>query len=180
MLCRKHPWSTYSVFQTTITSWSLFYDLGLAWLWWVVTSEWVQPTQLAVRAAMYLWIFVLCRLIKYVEHFVRYPCDLVYVPLVPLFGYFHSLCIKAYAAITLNVVSCPVLSHRIILSHITHSKPAMSMRLAKHKQFCGSNKELQHHTRCCGVSLGRPRMSLCLVATTPLRHGLYQVGVLKG
>jgi hypothetical protein len=105
MLCRRHPWSTYAVFLTTITSWSLIYDLGLAWLWWLVTSEWEQQPRLVARTGMYLWIFILCRLIKYVEHFVRYPSDLVYVPLVPLFGYFHSVCIKLYAAFTLNVVS---------------------------------------------------------------------------
>jgi hypothetical protein len=105
MLCRRHPWSTYAVFLTTITSWSLFYDLGLAYVWWLATSDMSQQPRLAARTLMYLWIFIVCRLIKYVEHFVRYPSDLVYVPLVPLFGYFHSVCIKAYAAVTLNVVS---------------------------------------------------------------------------
>jgi len=36
---------------------------------------------------------------------VRYPGDLIYIPLIPFFGYFHSICIKAYAFFTLNVTA---------------------------------------------------------------------------
>ncbi|KAF2666871.1 putative polysaccharide synthase Cps1, partial [Microthyrium microscopicum] len=101
----KHPWSTYAVFQTTLTSWSLPYDLTLAWLWWFVTLEMEPSSRLIARVVAYLWIFLFCRLVKYLEHFVRYPADLIYIPLIPFFGYFHSICIKAYAFFTLNVVS---------------------------------------------------------------------------
>ena len=56
------------------------------------------------RIVVYLWIFLFCRLIKYTEHFCRYPADLAYVPLIPLFGYYHSIWIKLNAMLTLQVV----------------------------------------------------------------------------
>jgi len=86
---RKHPWSTFAVFQTTVTSWSLIYDVVLCWLWWHVTSD--------LRG---IW-----RLVKYTEHFKRYPADLIYVPLIPLFGYYHSIWIKLHAMLTLQVTT---------------------------------------------------------------------------
>lgn len=102
----RHPWSTYAVFQTTITSWSLPYDSALVYLWWLGTSDWEhQATRLIARVMMYLWIVLLSRLVKYLDYFVRYPSDLRYVALIPLFGYFHSICIKAYALFTLNVTA---------------------------------------------------------------------------
>jgi hypothetical protein len=105
LLTRRHPWSTYAVLQTTLTSWSLVYDILLAWLFWHISSELEeQPKQMA-RALVYLWVFLFCRLVKYLEHFVRYPGDLKYVLLIPLFGYFHASFIKLHAMFTLNVVS---------------------------------------------------------------------------
>jgi hypothetical protein len=103
-LNRRHPWSTFAVFQTTVTSWSLAYDVVLGWLWWHVTAD-LQPNwRLIARIVGYLWIFLFCRLIKYTEHFCRYPADLVYVPLIPIFGYYHSIWIKLHAMLTLQVV----------------------------------------------------------------------------
>jgi len=85
----------------------LAYDCVLAWLWWQVTSELVPvglPRQAAV-AIVYLWIFLVCRLVKYGEHFLRYPADIIYAPLVPLFGYFHASFIKLHAMVTLQVTT---------------------------------------------------------------------------
>lgn len=52
-----------------------------------------------------IWVLIVSRAIKYVEHFSRYPEDLIYIPLLPLFGYAHSICIKTYAMFTLYEVS---------------------------------------------------------------------------
>lgn len=46
------------------------------------------------------------KFIKLLGHYIRYPADLVLLPVSILFGYFHGL-IKLYAACTLNVVSVP-------------------------------------------------------------------------
>ena len=105
MMNRRHPWSTFAVFQTTVTSWSLAYDVVLSWLWWRATSDLQADWRLIARVSVYLWIFLGCRLIKYTEHFLRFPVDLIYIPLIPLFGYFHSICVKLHAMLTLQVVS---------------------------------------------------------------------------
>jgi hypothetical protein len=102
---RRHPWSTFAVFQTTVTSWSLAYDVVLSWLWWHVTADLRPERRLIARVLVYLWIFLLCRLIKYTEHFRRFPSDLVYVPLIPLFGYYHSIWIKMHAMLTLQATT---------------------------------------------------------------------------
>lgn len=50
-----------------------------------------------------LWMFI-SKFIKLLGHYIRYPADVVLLPVSVLFGYFHGL-IKLYAACTLNVVS---------------------------------------------------------------------------
>jgi hypothetical protein len=93
------------VLQTTLTSWSLAYDVLLAWLFWHATSDLHEQAKRVARTLVYLWIFLLCRIVKYLEHFVRYPSDLKYVLLIPVFGYFHASLIKLHAMVTLHVVS---------------------------------------------------------------------------
>lgn len=63
-------------------------------------AEW----RVMARITAYLWIVLFCRLVKYTEHFRRYPGDVVYAPLIPLFGYYHSIWIKLHAMLTLQVV----------------------------------------------------------------------------
>ncbi|KAE8387182.1 hypothetical protein BDV23DRAFT_130144 [Aspergillus alliaceus] len=50
------------------------------------------------------WMFV-SKFIKLLGHYVRYPVDVLLLPVSILFGYFHGG-IKMYAVMTLNVVSC--------------------------------------------------------------------------
>lgn len=45
------------------------------------------------------------KFIKLMGHYVRYPVDVLLLPISILFGYFHGG-IKIYAVLTLNVVSC--------------------------------------------------------------------------
>jgi hypothetical protein len=93
------------VFLTTLVSWSLVYDVLLVWSWWTVTSDLKPSPKLVVRAVMLFWIVFGCRLVKYLEHFARHPADLVYIPVIPLFGYYHSVFIKLRAMFSLQVVS---------------------------------------------------------------------------
>jgi len=102
---RRHIWSTYAVFQTTLTSWSAAYDGLLAWLFWCATEDLDTSAKVVARSVVYLWIFLLCRLVKYLEHFARYPSDLKYILLIPMFGYFHASLIKLQAMVTLHVTA---------------------------------------------------------------------------
>lgn len=54
--------------------------------------------------ALGLWMFI-SKFIKLLGHYIRYPVDVILLPVSILFGYFHGA-IKIYAVLTLNVVSC--------------------------------------------------------------------------
>lgn len=58
--------------------------------------------------ALYFWIFT-SKWIKLLGHYLRYPVDVLLLPVSVLFGYFHGA-IKMYAVMTLNVVSLQSLS----------------------------------------------------------------------
>ncbi|QDS70957.1 hypothetical protein FKW77_007167 [Venturia effusa] len=103
---RRHPWSTFAVFQTTLTSSAFAFDLAMVYLFWKVTAGLGSEMQQLSMAIWVVWVIFISRLVKYVEHFSRYPGDiLIFVFLVPLFGYFHSLVIKVYAGITMGVTT---------------------------------------------------------------------------
>lgn len=53
--------------------------------------------------ALGVWMFV-SKFIKLIGHYIRYPVDVLLLPVSILFGYFHGI-IKIYAVLTLNVVS---------------------------------------------------------------------------
>jgi hypothetical protein len=93
------------VFQTTLTSWAFVWDPLMAWMFWQLTSDWPQTLQYVSRALCFAWLFLLCRIIKYTDHFTRYPQDLKYLLLIPLFGYFHSSVVKACGMVSMHVVS---------------------------------------------------------------------------
>ncbi len=87
-------------------------DALLVWLWWQATAQMHGPRRDFCRVLGYLWIIIFCRIVKYIEHFARYPEDTVYIPLIPLFGYYHSCVIKVHALFTLQAVSVPPFSFR--------------------------------------------------------------------
>jgi len=74
-------------------------------LFWQVTAAMHPEMQLLVRTLWAVWVVLLCRIIKYFSHFSRYPQDLKYLFLIPLFGYFHSCIIKTYAMATMHVTT---------------------------------------------------------------------------
>jgi hypothetical protein len=77
----------------------------MLWLFWQVTSSLQPDLQQIVRLLFFAWVIFVCRIIKYMEHFARYPEDLRYILLIPLFGYFHCCFIKVYAMLTMHIVS---------------------------------------------------------------------------
>jgi hypothetical protein len=77
----------------------------MLWLFWQVTSGLQPDIQQIVRPVFLVWVVFVCRIVKYMDHFLRHPEDLKYILLIPLFGYFHSCSIKMYAMLTMHVVS---------------------------------------------------------------------------
>lgn len=56
------------------------------------------------------WMFT-SKFIKLMGHYIRYPSDFLLLPVSITFGYFHSIFIKVYALLSLNIVSVPRSGH---------------------------------------------------------------------
>jgi len=95
------PWSTYSVLQTTITAWALPYDIFIFLAWLEASVSWSQQSRTALLVFMALWTFCFSKTVKLWGHYIRYPGDLVFIPVYIAFGYFHGL-IKLWGLFTLS------------------------------------------------------------------------------
>ncbi|TIA24589.1 hypothetical protein D6C80_00303 [Aureobasidium pullulans] len=100
---RLTPWTTYAVFQTTLTAWA-FTDLLLFFLCYKATEELPADTQQTVLTAVGIWIFVFAKSIKLYGHWIRYPADLLFLPISILFGHVHGF-IKLAGLTTLSATS---------------------------------------------------------------------------
>lgn len=124
-LYSRQPWSAYAVHLTTLSPPALLGDLLLIWLCHKATTPWGNALHDQAMTALYMWMFT-SKWIKLLGHYIRYPVDVFLLPVSILFGYFHGI-IKMYAVMTLNVVSCMILSKisflrefRVSLSNSTH------------------------------------------------------------
>ncbi|KAF2100326.1 hypothetical protein NA57DRAFT_73937 [Rhizodiscina lignyota] len=100
---RRHPWSVFAFFLTTFTEFALPRDAFLCWGVAYGTENLNSPAKWAVRALLWLHILLICRIVKF--NIFRYPSDLLYLPLIPIFGWIHSVTIKIWALSTLNETS---------------------------------------------------------------------------
>ncbi|MCJ1248716.1 hypothetical protein MMC30_005935 [Trapelia coarctata] len=91
---RQQPWSTYAVHLTTLTHWAILWDAGLLYF---------CPKNIEIFAPVVALIFI-SKWIKFVGHYIRYPVDVLLVPVSILFGYFHGF-FKLYAACTLHITA---------------------------------------------------------------------------
>jgi len=67
------------------------------------TEHWDRDSHVLAMQALGVWMFI-SKFIKLLGHYIRYPVDILLLPVSILFGYFHGG-IKIYACLTLNVVS---------------------------------------------------------------------------
>ena len=102
---RSQPWSTYAVHLTTLSHWAVFGDCLLLYLYFKISETWDENSQNLGFLILLGWMFI-SKFIKLIGHYIRYPVDFFLLPISILFGYFHGL-IKAYAMLSLNVVSYP-------------------------------------------------------------------------
>ncbi|KAK5131802.1 Type 2 glycosyltransferase [Meristemomyces frigidus] len=98
------PWSTYSVLQTTLTAWALPCDAFIILAWYQASSSWPQELRTPLFVFLLSWTFLFSKTVKLWGHFLRYPADIVFVPVYIGFGYFHGL-IKLWGLFTLSEVS---------------------------------------------------------------------------
>lgn len=79
---------------TTLTHWAILWDAGFLYF---------CPKSIEIFAPVVSLIFM-SKWIKFVGHYLRYPVDVLLIPVSILFGYFHGF-LKLYAACTLHIVS---------------------------------------------------------------------------
>ena len=89
--------------MTTITAWAIPTDMLLIYWLWRATETWSQDDKSLALALLSSWMF-LSKWIKLVGHYIRYPVDVVFLPVSITFGYVHGL-LKLWALFTLDVVS---------------------------------------------------------------------------
>ncbi|KAJ5457584.1 hypothetical protein N7475_008972 [Penicillium sp. IBT 31633x] len=99
----RQPWSAYAVHLTTLSPPALLGDLLLIWLCHKATGSWGEALHDQSMTLLYMWIFT-SKWIKLLGHYLRYPVDVLLLPVSVLFGYFHGA-IKMYAVMTLNVTT---------------------------------------------------------------------------
>ncbi|GAM90746.1 hypothetical protein ANO11243_087910 [Dothideomycetidae sp. 11243] len=87
---RTQPWTTYAVFQTTLTAWAVM-DPILFSLIFLATRDWVAADRTLALVFAGFWIFGFAKTVKLVGHFGRYPKDLALLPISILFGYAHGI-----------------------------------------------------------------------------------------
>lgn len=95
---------------TTLTQWALICDCMLVYLYSQGSTEWDSNLRLLGFSLLMGWM-LMSKFIKLMGHYIRYPGDLLLLPVSISFGYFHSLIIKVYAMLSLNVVSQPTPGH---------------------------------------------------------------------
>lgn len=99
---RLTPWTTYAVLQTTLTAWA-FTDFLIYFLCYKASEELPEETRRVLRITTAVWIFVVAKSIKLYGHWIRYPADLLWLPVSILFGQLHGF-IKLEGLMTLSAV----------------------------------------------------------------------------
>lgn len=89
--------------MTTLTAWALLYDPLLLVLLYKATETLSPAHRQITILSMIVWMAV-SKTIKLMGHFMRYPQDLLLLPVSWLFGYVHSI-IKLWAMFTLHEVN---------------------------------------------------------------------------
>ncbi|KAK6007240.1 hypothetical protein QM012_006248 [Aureobasidium pullulans] len=100
---KSTPWTTYAVFQTTLTAWALM-DFLIFFFFYKATENLPVGTRQRILTAIGIWIFCFAKSIKLYGHWIRYPADLLMLPCSVLFGHVHGL-IKLAGLLTLSATS---------------------------------------------------------------------------
>ena len=88
--------------QTTLTAWA-FVDPLLFFLVFKATESRPADSRRIILIAAGIWIFVFAKSVKLMGHFIRYPSDIIMLPVSILFGYIHGF-LKLAGLLTLHEV----------------------------------------------------------------------------
>ncbi|KAK5091608.1 hypothetical protein LTR05_001793 [Lithohypha guttulata] len=96
----NQPWSTYAVQLTTLSPPALIGDLALWLFLYLGTYDWQRQEKhqaYFVLGAM----MAFSKFIKLITHFIRFPVDILLLPISVAFGWYHGV-IKLHAGFTLH------------------------------------------------------------------------------
>lgn len=97
---RKYAWGAYVIYFSMFQNPSLFIDIGFAWLLSKILAPCSPETQSLCWTLFLAWV-LFTKIVRLIPHFCRHPADMVHIPLLIFFGYFHSL-LNIYALCTLT------------------------------------------------------------------------------
>ncbi|KAF2225660.1 nucleotide-diphospho-sugar transferase [Elsinoe ampelina] len=95
---KTHTWTLYSTYISQFQTPALLVDGFLFWLLHRATAEVNANAKSHAFLLFAFWIF-LTKIVKLVPHFLKYPQDVVFIPVSILFSYLHGI-INVYALLT--------------------------------------------------------------------------------
>ena len=121
---------------TTLSHWAFLGDSLILYLYLRLSDDWNRQQWTLGLSLLASWM-ILSKFTKLFGHYIRYPADFLLLPVSITFGYLHGL-IKAYALLTLNVVSpaFPTPSHtRDFFDHLAQFvfRPRLAILLANRR-----------------------------------------------
>lgn len=78
-------------------------DPLIFFLCYKATEGWPTETRKPLLIAVAIWIFLFAKTVKLMGHFIRYPGDIVLLPVSIMFGYVHGI-LKLIGLFTLSEV----------------------------------------------------------------------------
>jgi cellulose synthase/poly-beta-1,6-N-acetylglucosamine synthase-like glycosyltransferase len=97
---RKYAWGCYIIYFSMFQNPSLFIDIGFAYLLSKILALCSPDTQSLCWILFFVWL-LFTKMVRMIPHFCRYPQDMVHIPMLIAFAYFHSL-LNIYALCTLT------------------------------------------------------------------------------
>lgn len=103
----EQPWSCYALYLSFLNPPALVYDSLLGYLLYqsvsTTPSDKMAVAPFTAFATFFLWL-LFSKTVKLWPHFYQHPDQIKFIPVLILFGYFHSF-LKLYCLLTLHKVS---------------------------------------------------------------------------
>lgn len=97
---RRYAWGCYIIYFSMFQQPSLFVDLGFAYLLSLILAPCSADTQSLCWILFLVWV-LFTKIVRLIPHFLRHPIDMVHIPMLVAFGYFHGF-LNIYALCTLT------------------------------------------------------------------------------
>lgn len=97
---KTHKWSLYAIYISQFQTPALLIDGTLIYLLFYGMKDYSLDLRAYIYTLFFSWLFF-TKIVKLIPHFVRFPTDILYIPAMIVFSYFHGA-INLYALFTLG------------------------------------------------------------------------------